>query len=1395
MYRKLLCWVAVIGVWFASGQIARAQPRAFGEAEGFGAVATGGRGGTIYHVTNLNDTGAGSFRDAVSGSNRIVVFDVGGYVHLASPVSAQSNLTILGQTAPGDGIGIYGAEVSFYGRSNDIVRFVRFRDTTLDPGYNGSSSTSSSSSNCLNLGNTNNMIFDHVSCEFAAYNNVDAAGTTGAPNLTFQNSIVAAPIASQRFNFHWEGGGSASAGWGDGTFVNNVFIDGHNRSILAKGDTQYVNNTVYNYQAGFTSGNSSGTFSYDVVGNYFITGPSTTSSSNDIYQVNSNQKAYASGNLRDSNADGVLNGSSQNTIDSAVVLTSAWSTATASLPQLSAANSYAYNIAHAGASIKHDVTTFATSTGLDQVDAQMIANTQTLGTAGRLWSSETQTGLTNGGLGVLNTGAKLTDTDNDGIPDSWETAHGMNPASAADALLTDPLGYRMLEKYANELGDVNTSRTWSGASGNWTSTANWTGTTLPGVFEHALIRGNGAASAAVTSNSTTNSAISLSIGGNGLASGETLTVSAGTLNIFDTVIVGDQGNATVNVTGGTLSAYNIQLGNTAYLPAATNFAGTLNLSGGTLKVAQIVLGAGVPGSWTSGGSVNFSGGTMQAFGNMLVSAPVTVTGTTATIDTNGLTGSITGGLFGAGNLTKIGGGTLTLGGNNSAYSGAIGLNVGAITLATSSANSSPGVITAANGTQINVTTSGASTPLTVANGATVTLSAGGITYGGVLNGAVGTTLSVSTTSSGTSNFSMGGDISNFAGTFDLAASTGNVRINLSGSSLANFNTGTSTGTIRTAFDGTTNFGSLAGDASTKLQGSTNGTGVDTYVIGANSASTTFAGTITDGTNVPSAVLNITKTGIGTLTLSNAASTYTGITTINAGVLAVSTLGNGGVASGLGQSSNAAANLVLSGGALQYTGAATTTDRLFTLNPTGGRFDASGTGAITLSSTGDIVVSGSGNRTLSLGGTSAAFNNISAALGDPVSGKTSLVKDGAGTWRLFGNPKTYSGDTTVNAGKLYLVATNILPAGAGKGNVNVAAGATIDLYGSNQAINGLNGAGTVTTTLNTVRTLTVGNGDANGAFTGSLTQGASQTLGLVKTGSGTQALSGTDSYTGSTTVNGGTLAFGSDHSLPGGINVTSGTAGIIAVGDSTNVVAPQPALLAAGGDPSGYVPGDKYVITNTLSVATGGHFDVNDGILVVNNGDQNTLNALVQHGNPRSTGALGNYHPNQGEILSSTAKYDYNNFSAVTALGWVDNFNTGYLGIGSNNQLTKTGATITIPSALGIQFIFKYTYAGDTNLDGKVDNTDLSNLVANYGQITNPDTTNPVTWFDGDFNGDGVVDSKDLAILVGNYNAGTTGSSFGPLLPATSVPEPSSLILLLLGLSGAAAVTCRRAHAV
>ena len=126
---------------------------AFPGAEGFGRFATGGRGGTIYHVTNLNDSGEGSLRDAVSKPGRIIVFDVSGVIKLKSALVFSSDLTVLGQTAPGEGIQVYGERVSFSGANNIIVRYMRFR-----MGVSGTSGK-----DACGVANGKNMIFDHLS--------------------------------------------------------------------------------------------------------------------------------------------------------------------------------------------------------------------------------------------------------------------------------------------------------------------------------------------------------------------------------------------------------------------------------------------------------------------------------------------------------------------------------------------------------------------------------------------------------------------------------------------------------------------------------------------------------------------------------------------------------------------------------------------------------------------------------------------------------------------------------------------------------------------------------------------------------------------------------------------------------------------------------------------------------------------------------------------------------------------------------------------------------------------------------------------------------------------------------------------------------------------------------
>jgi len=322
--------------------------------------------------------------------------------------------------------------------------------------------------------------------------------------------------------------------------------------------------------------------------------------------------------------------------------------------------------------------------------------------------------------------------------------------------------------------------------------------------------------------------------------------------------------------------------------------------------------------------------------------------------------------------------------------------------------------------------------------------------------------------------------------------------------------------------------------------------------------------------------NITKSGSGTLALTAANSTYTGVTTINGGVLRASTLANGGSASSIGNSSSAAGNLVLNGGTLQYTGAAVSSNRLFTLGTTAGSaIDASGSGALNLTNAGSIVLSGANTaRTFTLTGSNTGNNTLAAVLGDNGTGATSLAKSGAGTWVLSGT-NTYTGTTTISEGTLKLGSATAL---YNSGTVNVTGG-TFDIAGYSETIgqidtmtngsiinsgaagaqlrlnnadNTLTATGTNTISANVrlngfagARTRTfdlTGAGDSL-TISGVLSQGSAGAA-VTKSGDGTLYLTGANSYTGVTTINGGVLS--ASTLADGGVNSS--------IGASTNAAA-------------------------------------------------------------------------------------------------------------------------------------------------------------------------------------------------------------------------------------------------
>jgi pectate lyase len=232
-------------------------------------------------------------RDAISLPNRIVVFDTSGVINISSQLVFSNNITLAGQTAPGDGISVYGKGVSLSYRSNVIVRNIRFHQGANSP----------DGQKTLNVTNGNTMIFDNVSVEWGRWDNIDMTQENGGTTntITFQNCIIGEPIDPQHF-------GSLIEGADNITLSHNLFIDNNSRNPKVKGIVQYINNVVYNWGGtGLVGDHSAANHYLDCIGNYFIADPS---SNNQLAgQFTATDNVYQSGNLKDLNKNDVLDGS------------------------------------------------------------------------------------------------------------------------------------------------------------------------------------------------------------------------------------------------------------------------------------------------------------------------------------------------------------------------------------------------------------------------------------------------------------------------------------------------------------------------------------------------------------------------------------------------------------------------------------------------------------------------------------------------------------------------------------------------------------------------------------------------------------------------------------------------------------------------------------------------------------------------------------------------------------------------------------------------------------------------------------------------------------------------------------------------------------------------------
>lgn len=406
---------------------------AFPGAEGFGRFTTGGRGGEIYHVTNLNDSGPGSLRDAISKSNRIIVFDVSGVINIKSRLVFKSNQTILGQTAPGEGIQIYGDGVSFSNAHNLIVRYLRIR-----MGVSGSSGKDAAGS----ADSTHDQIFDHLSvlwgkdeCFSISSNNK----ATGPSNITIQHSIIGQGLQPHSC------GGLIQTDNGV-TLFGNLYIENKTRNPKVKGLNQFVNNVLYNWGSGAAynmGGDSAGESWAEITDNCFIAGPWKGTAP--LIGGNENFKFVGSGNYYDSNRNGVLDGALYTGTGGGAKMNSIAELEAAGAPKKfpEIASRLSYDKA-----LERVIESVGASLPVrDEVDQYVIDELASFGKLGSTGGISTEKSLPHKGTGTLYGGYKPLDSDGDGIPDEWEIANGLDPNDASDAAKIAANGYANIENY------------------------------------------------------------------------------------------------------------------------------------------------------------------------------------------------------------------------------------------------------------------------------------------------------------------------------------------------------------------------------------------------------------------------------------------------------------------------------------------------------------------------------------------------------------------------------------------------------------------------------------------------------------------------------------------------------------------------------------------------------------------------------------------------------------------------------------------------------------------------------------------------------------------------------------------------------------------------------------
>ncbi len=432
---------------------------AFPGAEGAGAGALGGRGGDVYHVRNLNDGGPGSLRYGITNvpGNRTIVFDLSGNINLLSALSiTNTDFTIAGQTAPGDGVTLGNWLTSVANTHDVVLRFMRFRPGDLNCPLNQEDS--------FNFDTVTNSIVDHVSASWSINATLSALRSS---EVTVQWSMMAEAL-NNSCHTNASGPGTQLNGYGSllrygsgmVSFHHNLYADNYSSNPRLGDSLQldFINNVVFNWgiEAGFnlddTAGNPGGyTNALNYIGNYFIVGTNTTANQTTAFASGvpniSYTWIYQLGNFIDSQTNTVLNGANTQT----GMFSGNYTSLAGPLDQLpgwpgipvttnSAPNAYEQVLDFAGASLL----------ARDSVDAGIVAGVRYKN--GFIIDSQAQVG----GWPLLDSAPLPLDTDGDGMPDYWEITlfqtgqTNMNP-NVANNDHFNPDGYTDLEHYINWL--------------------------------------------------------------------------------------------------------------------------------------------------------------------------------------------------------------------------------------------------------------------------------------------------------------------------------------------------------------------------------------------------------------------------------------------------------------------------------------------------------------------------------------------------------------------------------------------------------------------------------------------------------------------------------------------------------------------------------------------------------------------------------------------------------------------------------------------------------------------------------------------------------------------------------------------------------------------------------